>query len=595
MLFDMVRRLGAFVMFTVLTQCVSPAPREDAVVVNPADPGEKVSTSTSTAQVCGTICDALVAEYGVPKGLRAACIWECASGFESSPDGCYELVACIADHSLCSGIDISASCMAKAGACLGTWGLANGSCRGCWKPSRTIRGKQLVTYVSEFGSEPKPEDYSATTIAAHLPGAAGTEYVFPGTGSADGTYLIPKVPGCGVWVQVGKTYTWSGNQDVDTSYAYQGRNNAKLASDGTTFTFNVTGLVPWTQDDWLEYFAPQLGWYPGAFWGIPFDETVIPDLATTFTWQMIASGNALPDTSQGDVLYFTHLPASTLGDGSLLRVAQKAARIDTMTAKDGVDNPVTVSLTDITGPTLKAHIDWRRSTYALGADLNPSSILAGDPSNPFFQDPDSVGLLTFPGQVNVGASAELFLLEPPSGTADVAPADISFRTPYPADWSKEIWSALTWNVPLTDRTGKKFFAVERVLATLPFEKLGTTPLQARLGPVKNPKIDGEPAFGQLTGTSLTPTVSWEPPALGSPQSYELSVVAIGGQTGQQGKQVARFVIPPSADGSVPAPTRVTLVPGILQANSDYFFRIIVRSVVDQRTDEASVVTAEYRP
>ena len=79
----------------LLAECVKPDPGDDTRVANPADPSQSVSTTTVTVKVCGTICDALIADYGVPPGLRADCVWECANGFESSPDGCYRLVECI--------------------------------------------------------------------------------------------------------------------------------------------------------------------------------------------------------------------------------------------------------------------------------------------------------------------------------------------------------------------------------------------------------------------------------------------------------------------------------------------------------------------
>lgn len=588
--------LASLLTSFTFTQCVKPDPGDSTTVKNPADPTQTVATNTATVKVCGTICDALIADYGVPASLRADCVWECASGFKSSPDDCYRLVECIADHTLCSGKDISAECIAKSGACLGTWGLANGSCRGCWQPSRTVHGKQIVTYVSENGSDPRPEDYSNQTIAAHLPGAGGTEYVFPGSGNADGTYVIPNVPGCGVWIQVGTTYTWSGNADVDTSYTYQGRRNAVLAGPGTTFTFQISGMVPWTQNDWFEFFIPQLGWYQGGFWGIMGDnQPPVPDLATSYTWPLGAEGFALPDASQGDVIYFTQLPTKMLADGSLLRTADKTLRVDNFTAQNGVDNPLPVNLTDTVGAVLSAHFDWRRSSYAFAADLHPSSVQAGDPSNLVFIEPDVVALITFPGQANIGSSAELALFQPPFGTADVPPIDLSFTNPYPASWGIDVWAGLQWVVPLHDRVGNSFYGIEIVLGTQPLALSGTNPLAARLGPVKNARVDGQSAFGPIASTSLTPTISWDPPALGTPQRYSVVVQAMSDPKLKRGRSVATFVIPAAAGASGPALRSVTLVPGVLQAGTDYYFRIEAESDADQHVDSAGVVTSEYRP
>ena len=167
------------------------------VLTNPSDPTQTLATTPSTEAICGTICDALILDYGVPTNLKSACVFECAGGFEKVPEACYELVACVADHSLCDGTDVSDDCATKAGDCFAVWSLANGSCRGCWQPSRTVHGKQIVTYLSEgIIDRSQPEDFSNQSIVALLPSASGEPYRFPGTGNADGLTRLQR-SGCG--------------------------------------------------------------------------------------------------------------------------------------------------------------------------------------------------------------------------------------------------------------------------------------------------------------------------------------------------------------------------------------------------------------
>jgi hypothetical protein len=48
-----------------------------------------------------------------------------------------------------------------------------------------------------------------------------------------------------------------------------------------------------------------------------------------------------------------------------------------------------------------------------------------------------------------------------------------------------------------------------------------------LGPPLSPKIQGLDAFQPQSGVGLTPVVSWSPPSLGTPTSYEVGVSPTG--------------------------------------------------------------------
>src|SRR5690242_14950084 len=67
--------------------------------------------------------------------------------------------------------------------------------------TRTIHGTSVVHRVTPSGVVDVPDDLSATTIAA----VAG-QSVFPGTGSADGSFTIPDVPEGEVYLRVGKGF-----------------------------------------------------------------------------------------------------------------------------------------------------------------------------------------------------------------------------------------------------------------------------------------------------------------------------------------------------------------------------------------------------
>jgi hypothetical protein len=571
------------------------------VLTNPSDPTQTIATTPSTEATCGTICDALISDYGVPLNLKDACVFECVGGFAQVPDACYELVACVAKHTLCEGADISPTCAEKAGDCFALWSLANGSCRGCWQPSRTVHGKQIVTYLSEGTppADPRPEDFSNDTIAALLPSASAEPYRFPGTGNADGTYSIPNVPGCGVWIQVGTTYTWAGNNDVDTSYNFPGRRNGVIAGPMTTYEVDVQNLVGWTQEDWLEIFTPQLGNSASSFLGIdPSVVGAIDSGSTSYHWSIDLNGGALADALQHDVLYVAQLPTQTLPNGTLVRTVDRAARLADFSPKNGVMNPLVVNLEPVP-PSRQVHLDYRLSSFLqFSADFNPAGKLGTD-INPMPGSPPAttgmVDIWTHPGRPRVGATAELALVEHPGSTEDIPPLDVSFGTPYGADWGIDLATSTLWTVPLKDRHQKDFFAFEGINTMVPLDKQGSEPLTARIGPPRNIRINGQSAWTAQDGQTLTPRFEWDPPALGTPTKYEVVVWQLGLKPNPRGSVAANLEIPTLPGANEPAIRSFVLPTGILTAGNDYYFTIAAMDTANERMDDGTVVTSEYRP
>lgn len=583
--------------------CISKVDADpDTVLSNPNDTTETVSTTSDVVVLCGTICDALIDEYGVPSNLRSACVYECAVGFDRAPEACYQLVACVADRSLCTGNDISASCLERTGECLPHWSLANGSCRNCWQPSRTVRGKQIVTYLSDGNPSlvPKPEDFSKLEIAALLPRATLPPYRFLGTGNADGTYAIKGVPGCGAWIQVGTTYTWATNADVDTSYSVQGRTGFTVAGPDTTFVINAQNLVPWTDEDWFYFFSPQVQVFNGYL--PPYDPTdvglYVPPGSTSGRFTMFMDEQGLPDPAQNDVAYVQQLSAKAQADGSFVRTVTRSAKLTSFAPVSGQPNPVSVDLVPVT-PTENTRIEFKRSTFeALQGDLHAASqrgfsLSAGARG--------SLAIWAHPGRERRGATGELVLIDRQSSDGDIPAIDVAWGNPYDPTWGVDVYAGVLWFVMLTDRNGLEYRAVEEISVTEPFDRWNKGPVTARVSPPRNVRVDGQPANTARAGSnlSLTPTISWERPTLGEPEVYEVTVHTLAdGSTrfASRPRVTATFLIPRIAGGNEPALKSVTLPPGVLERGRDYHFSVTsaVRKQ-DERNDAATVVTSEYRP
>ena len=589
--------------------CISKVDADpDTVLTNPNDPNETVPTTSTIAALCGTICDALIEGYGVPTNLRTACIFECANGFGKAPDACYELVACVADKTLCEANDISPGCLARAGDCLPHWSLANGSCRGCWQPSRTVHGTQIVTYLSEGtpSVDPRPEDFSGMLIAALLPRGQGNPYRFAGTGHSDGTYTIKSVPGCGAFIQVGTTYTWASNTDVDTSYNFPGRKNPAVAAPDTFYEIAIHNTTPWTQNDWLEGFVPQLGYFNGGFFGFvpPYDPNDLPsaDGGTDLLLRPNWTGLELIDPAQKDLLYLVQLSSVPGPAGSIVRTAKRFARITDFAPKSGQVNPYDVTLMPVV-ENKSVRIEFKRTTFTqYASDLHPASVRAVAPGgNLGTTGLGAVDIWTHPGRPRVGATGELVLIDRESADGDIPAVDVKFGTPYDASFGIDLSAMVSWYVPLTDRNGGQFYGRELIAVAEPLDRHApNSPVVARVSPPRNIRINGQRLDVVQAGATLTltPTISWEVPALGEPERYEVNVHEMTNPRNFpiQGKTVATFVVPKLAGQSAPALHSVTLPPDILKRGIDYYFDVdaAVRKV-DERDDDALVVTSEYRP
>ncbi len=261
----------------------------------------------------------------------------------------------------------------------------------------------------------------------------------------------------------------------------------------------------------------------------------------------------LIDGSQGDVLYATQLSTKTSAGVDYFTVTRFASFTGVQQV-DGTPTDVSGAFTDVT-PTETVGIDFPASQFAaLATAVNPGA--TGDGA--------AFDLATLPGAAvagDFGIGTDLLLIYP--GEADATLGLVDYGVPFPTAWGTTVYAGETFTVSYT-APGASGPATQygSVTVTMPPEKVTAAgPLVPQVSPVQKALVDGQSAFGTLEGISLTPTLSWSPPAIGTPNAYSVTVSEVLGTAVQY---VAELV---TTTTSVPLP------PNVLQSGHAYVFTI----------------------
>jgi len=417
-------------------------------------------------------------------------------------------------------------------------------------PSPDVTGTIIDTWWQGDGSTiARPRVPAGMAISAYLPQAGGGYRILHGTISADGHFSIPGVgfdtyflakeePGIGLSLYEEQAH------HIDLGADKTGRPDSTVATTQTLLAFQLTGLQSWTASDSLElssssahlrttrygdYFA--LGTTGGT---VSFD---------LMSWPLPVAGD-LGWIVQRSVV--TPTPG-----GPSHEVASRCATLQAMEAMSDGD-AVTVGPMPLSPPVASGTVslDVRGSEFAaLAPILGASSVT-----------PDPTAVSVFASPPGPAAGYPLGLLRVSSGTpsGDVDFGTLSFPRFQPStfvEW-RSVLSSFVVRFPTLQRPQQWWYYV----ATEPVT--GADPVvRPTLGPPREPRIGGLDLAQPQAGVGLTPTLTWSPPALGSPDAYS---VTINDVTDYTWKSVLN-VMTPQTQFEIPA--------GILQAGRTYLVAI----------------------
>lgn len=440
--------------------------------------------------------------------------------------------------------------------------------------TRDINGIEKVTWVAPNYIDNRPTDLTALPVEALVADGSGGYTSYPGVGAADGTFTIAGVPAGDAIIHAGSMYTEldvTNTTSIDLGSSQQGRYDQTPADPASSFLFNVGGMTPWQDTDRIEFFCSNNLWmfdlqdiglagFPAAG-DMSLSNVSIPE--TEVQSQIGIPGNLIvanDGSHPGDVCTLDHLATRYSDEGVLY-----TATIETYTWApfDQVDGQVQ----NMNGTFIS---NERPNAVSFDARQAPSfvpliaPVYAGAIPN---RVDGGVGMAI------VGAQGGAFSLGAGGITADFALIDLSagpmltnirYGQPLAGNWDTSAWVA-TQNfyfvpVPGTNRTPGFNVAVS---TTIDLDNLGPSPIVVtpRLGPPQSVTIDGVDWLQAQTGISVTPTIAWSAPAVGTPDVIELDVYLL------RDLRPAKVLIASLAT----ARSSLTLPPGLLDAGKQYLF------------------------
>lgn len=379
--------------------------------------------------------------------------------------------------------------------------------------TRTVTGNVAVTHYYGTAENTIPEDLSAATVAGLVPEGSGYRIV-PGSGKADGTFVISNLPTGAGWVRIheaGASYSrfiWTDTSQVNLDFTSLGDPTVPLGTSTST-RLALDPAAPGLTVSSMDILSPKAGYSYSL---------------TTSTWPgtFFWNGKALFDTSRDTDLITTGLTTGTTLAGDTYRWITGYAQslITPFAMQDGVTNNVQANLL-IQGTPSSTSIKLDRGGFTSG-DFNPRAAVG----IPLTTEYRAQFLGATRGSLG-GAQARILTHSTATLTGVLDTGQLAFGDPFPASWTRLVRVGYSNYVPYTFGTGSNTISVRLGVGTTSTWKADALPtgnLTALVGPVGNLKANGQSLMSPLTGQGLTPLLTWDAPTIGQATSYGIWVI-----------------------------------------------------------------------
>jgi hypothetical protein len=449
-------------------------------------------------------------------------------------------------------------------------------------PSGTVRISRIDTVWNESGSTNTPFDWSFLSyyVAALVPQPDGSFKSLSGTAGTNGTFEIPNVPAGYYWLKLGPRDTyWTSSSTFDMgSDIFLPVASAAPTTSTTYINFNFTSLEATA--------APGLLQFDTLEPAVPFYWGSTSAGSTTFFGGVVINGNLdfsaiknafvrqYEPTAFGSMNGYVLGPELTLSNLSLTTGGHNTV--------SGALNPtvpasINLSLKGSAWAPLFDHIaPTAPTTLGGGFYLSVQPYIAADGPNVSLSNP--IDLIWTKAYIVSAFTSPSCSINPPL-TTDVEAGTVQYSDPFPTPWRRtfRVCQSASIAVPVPGGKTQSINLTNSQTTSLP-----TATVQPLLSPVQNPKINGADLFtaGTINGTAVT--LSWDPPAIGSPFGYNVAIMST-------------TTFPDGTVGYIStttlgtAKTSMTIPPDLLRSGQTYLF--VISSRVDGR---ANMETSPHR-
>jgi hypothetical protein len=368
-----------------------------------------------------------------------------------------------------------------------------------------IAGTWLDNYITVNGT-------MSISVCSPAPSAvvvdATTAVVTPygGTCKPDGSFRINAMGNLGTYyLKVGGAlYETTKHAGLDLSTDRLGRNDPGTVAN-VDLAFNMTGIDAWQPGDLLTAFAANIGFYQNLTFTAGGPQDGGTNVTGTAPW-----GGYKIEAAKSDALQIVQLGVHTTPPSLSYLSLDRAYTAPPLTMENNTPTSISGAFTAPPAGTIVLDVDV--------ASFNQFATVA----NP------NVALKTIAGTVYAAASPETIpspaLISFARESSTVSALDfgtLGYGDPFPTAWQRYVKIQEAFSVPYTwnNVTGTLNAQMTRVMTKAEAQ---ANPIDAKLGPPTNPKLDGANGF-TATNISPVPVVSWDAPTLGTPTDYEVVV------------------------------------------------------------------------